>query len=75
VSLGHIQRGGNPSVFDRLMANEFITLSIDKLLTENTKSVIIYKNSSFQFKQIEDLSDKTPTINPFLLKQLEKMIK
>lgn len=75
VSLGHIQRGGNPSVFDRLMANEFVTLSIDKLLTENTKSVIIYKNSSFQFKQIEDLSDKTPTINPFLLKQLEKMIK
>ncbi|MGB5793521.1 6-phosphofructokinase [Poseidonibacter sp.] len=75
VSLGHIQRGGNPSVFDRLMANEFVTLSIDKLLTENTKSVIIYKNSSFQYKQIEELSDKTPTINPFLLKQLEKMIK
>lgn len=75
VSLGHIQRGGNPSVFDRLMANEFVTLSIDKLLTENTKSVIIYKDSSFQFKQIEELSDKTPTINPFLLKQLEKMIK
>lgn len=75
VSLGHIQRGGNPSVFDRLMANEFVTLSIDKLLKENTKSVIIYKNSSFEFKQIEDLSDKIPTINPFLLKQLEKMIK
>lgn len=75
VSLGHIQRGGNPSVFDRLMANEFVTLSIDKLLKENTKSVIVYKNSSFEFKQIEDLSDKIPTINPFLLKQLEKMIK
>ncbi len=75
ISLGHIQRGGNPSVFDRLMANEFVTLSIDKIIQEETKSAIIYKNSSFYFKEIDELANKKQVINPTLLKQLEKMIK
>ena len=30
--LGHIQRGGNPTVYDRLMAFHFVTHAIDALL-------------------------------------------
>jgi len=75
ISLGHIQRGGNPSVFDRLMANEFVTLSIDKILEKETKAVIVYKTSNFEFRQIDEITNKTQDINSTLLKQLEKMIK
>lgn len=75
IVLGHIQRGGNPTVFERLMANEFITLSIDKLLKEKTKTAIVYKNSEFDFLDINDTSNKKQTINKKLLKQLEKMTK
>jgi len=38
--LGHLQRGGSPSSYDRLMAIEFITKAIDKLLS-NKFNVII----------------------------------
>ena len=53
VTLGHVQRGGNPTVFDRLMATKFITKSIDKLMSqENINSVITYKNSQIDFMDI-----------------------
>lgn len=51
--LGHIQRGGNPTVFDRLMAAEFVTLAVDKLIDEPRSSVIVYKNSIFKFVSID----------------------
>lgn len=73
--LGHIQRGGNPTVFERLMANEFVTFSIDKLLKDNVKAAIIYKNSEFDFIDIKEISNKTQTINKNLLRQLNKMTK
>ena len=49
--LGHIQGGGNPTVNDRLMAVEFVTYVIDKLIDEdsNESLVIVYKNSNFEF--------------------------
>uniref|UniRef100_UPI004047441E 6-phosphofructokinase n=1 Tax=Aliarcobacter sp. TaxID=2321116 RepID=UPI004047441E len=73
IILGHIQRGGNPTVFERLMANEFITYSIDKLLEEKTKSAIVYKNSKFDFIDIEKITNKKQKIDKKILKQLEKM--
>lgn len=75
IVLGHIQRGGNPTVFERLMANEFTTFAVDKLLKESTKSAIVYKNSSFEFLSIDDLSNKTQILDEKVIKQLEKMIK
>lgn len=75
IILGHIQRGGNPTVFERLMANEFITYSIDKLLEGKTKSAIVYKNSKFDFIDIEKITNKKQKIDKKILKQLEKMTK
>ncbi|MEA3228454.1 MAG: 6-phosphofructokinase, partial [Campylobacterota bacterium] len=40
--LGHIQRGGNPTIYDRLMAYKFITYAIDTLLSKRDHSVICY---------------------------------
>ena len=73
--LGHIQRGGNPTVFERLMANEFIIYSIDKLLEEKTKTAIIYKNSKFKFVDIASISNKKQKLDKKIIKQIEKMIK
>jgi 6-phosphofructokinase 1 len=73
--LGHVQRGGSPTVFERLMANEFITFSIDKLLESKIEAVIVYKDSKFKFIDIGKTSNKKQKLDKTLIKQLEKMIK
>lgn len=75
IVLGHIQRGGNPTVFERLMANEFVIYSVDKLLEEKSQTVIVYKNSKFKFIDIKKISNKKQKINKKILEQLGKMTK
>ncbi len=66
--LGHIQRGGNPTVYDRLMAFHFVTQAIDGLLEGNQSSVICYNHGGFNHKKIEDVAFKKYQINDNLLK-------
>ncbi len=66
--LGHIQRGGNPTVYDRLMAFHFVTHAIDGLLEGNKSSVICYNAGGFNHKKIEDVAFKKYKINSELLK-------
>jgi 6-phosphofructokinase 1 len=54
--LGHIQRGGNPSVYDRLMAYKFVTYAIDALLEGKSHSIICYNKSHFNFKTIDEVA-------------------
>lgn len=54
--LGHIQRGGNPSVYDRLMAYKFVTYAIDALLEGKSHSVICYTKSHFNVKTIDEVA-------------------
>ena len=54
--LGHIQRGGNPSVYDRLMAYKFVTYALDALLEGNNHSIICYNKSHFNFKTIDEVA-------------------
>jgi 6-phosphofructokinase 1 len=65
--LGHIQRGGNPSVRERLMAYQFTTYAIDALLQGNNSSVICYNNGAFDFKSICEINAKTYEIEASLL--------
>ncbi len=66
--LGHIQRGGNPSVYDRLMAFHFVTQAIDTLLDGNKSSVICYNDGGFNHKKIEEVAFKKYQIKEDLLK-------
>ncbi len=68
VVLGHIQRGGTPTVYDRLMAFNFVTHAIDSFLGESACGVVCYSEGGFHLKKIEDVAFKTYQINPFLLR-------
>ena len=70
VILGHVQRGGNPSVKDRLMAYEFVTNAIDALLRGNEKSVICHDNFGFNFKSIEEVTGSKKVLDKKLLSYL-----
>jgi 6-phosphofructokinase 1 len=56
--LGHIQRGGNPSVYDRLMAYEFVSYAIDALLEGKKDSVICFNESGFHYRSIDEVTQQ-----------------
>ncbi len=66
--LGHIQRGGNPTVHDRLMAFHFVTHAIDGLLEDEPCSVVCYNNGGFNHKKIEEVAFQKYKIKDELLK-------
>jgi len=66
--LGHIQRGGNPTVYDRLMAFHFVTQAIDGLLEGKKSTVVCYSGCGFHHKNIEEVAFKKYHINDDLLK-------
>ena len=66
--LGHIQRGGNPSVYDRLMAYKFVTYAIDALLEGKSHSVICYTKSHFNVKTIDEVALHPYRLDEELLK-------
>ncbi len=69
--LGHTQRGGNPTVHDRLMAFEFSTLAVGRLFTEkSTNEVVVFKESKFEFVCVEDVNEGEYEIDLELLKLL-----
>ena len=72
--LGHIQRGGNPTVFDRLIADEYITFAIDRLLKYNSiQEAIVYQKSQFNFVNIEDIITHKNRLNPKVLKLVKPL--
>jgi 6-phosphofructokinase 1 len=57
--LGHIQRGGNPTVYDRLMAFDFTVIAIDHLLEhDNLNKVVVYQKGDFKLIDIEEVVSK-----------------
>ena len=68
--LGHIQRGGNPSVKDRLMAYKFVVNAIDILLSGREESIICYDKFGFNFKSIEEVTSRRKELDKELLSYL-----
>jgi 6-phosphofructokinase 1 len=68
--LGHIQRGGNPTVKDRLLAYKFIVNAIDALLDGREESVVCYEKHGFNFKSIKEVTSKTKELDKELLSYL-----
>ena len=65
--LGHIQRGGNPTVKDRLLAYKFIVNAIDALLDGKEESIVCYEKHGFNFKSIKEVTSKTKELDKELL--------
>lgn len=70
--LGHIQRGGNPSIYDRLMAYKFINFALNGLLSGKDESVICYTKSGFEYKSIDEVTSQTKELDSELLSCIMK---
>ena len=65
--LGHVQRGGSPTVYDRMMAYKFAVNAIDSLLAGHTNSVMVYRKGSFGEVPIHEVTDTTYQLDPKLM--------
>jgi len=70
--LGHIQRGGNPSIYDRLMAYKFVTHAINGLLDNKKECVVCYTTSGFIFKSINEVANMPHHLEKNLIKYLSQ---
>ncbi len=70
--LGHVQRGGNPTVFDRLMAYEFVTIGLNNL-AKNINGVVVYNSGKFGLRDIDEINAATYKIDSMLLKFGERL--
>lgn len=69
--LGHIQRGGNPTVTDRLMAFEFVVRAVDHLLAStDSNKVIAYRDGAYHLIEIDDVVSHTYTIDSDLISSI-----
>jgi len=69
--LGHIQRGGNPTVYDRLMAYKFVSYAIDGLLSNKKESIICYTKSDFNYKSIDEVTHSKNILDKELLSSIK----
>ena len=54
--LGHIQRGGNPSVYDRMMAFDFTIIAVNHLLkSSDLNKVVVYQKGEFKLLDIQEV--------------------
>jgi len=69
--LGHIQRGGAPSSYDRLMAFEFTVLAVDHLLKGGPcRKVAIFNEGGFDLMEVDEVVGKKYRLNPRHLEML-----
>jgi 6-phosphofructokinase 1 len=47
VIIGHVQRGGSPDAYDRILSKSYGTRAIQALLDEKFGEVVIFKNNRF----------------------------
>jgi 6-phosphofructokinase 1 len=54
--LGHIQRGGNPTVHDRMMAFDFTIQAVNYLREHTTSNkVVVYNRGEYSFMEIDEV--------------------
>jgi len=71
--LGHIQRGGSPTVIDRLRAVEWITLAIDGLLEQPSPFALLHRDGQFVSCELTKLPREIVSIKPDLLRLAERL--
>lgn len=71
--LGHVQRGGSPTVQDRLMAFEFITNAIDGLIAGRTNDMVSYRNSIFGYKSVHEVATNKHQLDKIYLEAGKKL--
>ncbi len=64
IVLGHIQRGGTPTAFDRILATNFGHHAFELLTAERFGRLVVQQNGRIDSVPISEVADKVRTIPP-----------
>jgi len=64
--LGHVQRGGSPTVRDRVMAYNFAVQAVDSLLAGKTNQVMTFKEGHYGSSDIDVIQEEVK-MDPYIL--------
>ncbi len=62
--LGHVQRGGSPTVRDRLMAYKFAVGAVDALERGEKDSIMIYRDGTYATRSVHQVCDSKYELDP-----------
>jgi len=62
--LGHVQRGGAPTAFDRLLATRFGVAAVNELLEGHSGVMVVLRGTSIDTYPLEEIVGKQRPINP-----------
>ena len=65
--LGHVQRGGSPTVHDRIMAYKFAVAAVDALDAGETNAIMTYKDGTYSHLPIDRVAGAKYKLDPALL--------
>jgi 6-phosphofructokinase 1 len=66
--LGHVQRGGSPTVHDRVMAYKFAVAAVDALDRGETNAIMVFRDGTFGHLPIDAVAHQKYQLDPTLLK-------
>jgi 6-phosphofructokinase 1 len=66
--LGHVQRGGSPTVRDRIMAYKFAVAAVESLEAGHTNQIMVFREGNFGSIPINEVADNKYVMDPSLLK-------
>src|SRR5574341_1964848 len=69
--LGHVQRGGRPTAFDRLLASRMGVVAVERLLEGESGVTVALDGSAIVTHKLEDVIGKQRPINPDFAKLSE----
>ena len=73
--LGHVQRGGSPTVRDRIMAYKFAVSAVDSLLAGDTNKVMTYKDGTMGTVDIDTVNSTKVELNKDILQLCDHLSK
>ena len=73
--LGHVQRGGSPTVRDRIMAYKFAVSAVDSLAEGHTNRIIAYREGSFEKLPIDEVTGAKHKVDSDLMQLCEHLMR
>ena len=66
TALGHVQRGGSPSAFDRVLATRFGVAAVDELVAGRTGVMVALRGTSIVTVPLDEVIKGSRTLDPAL---------
>lgn len=73
VVLGHLQRGGRPSAFDRILATQMGMRAVEALIDGDSGFAVSHRSGAILLTPLEDVFDTKITTNATIVKKITKV--